>query len=233
MRTGANGVCLEGRDAHAMHGGRQHPGNAARCTAAASILGAQRAQKRGTGLGRVRRGVHIRTVAPKPGQRGGGLGGVPVDAGLVPRAGSGWNPRAVPYDRVAPGRRILGGRRVRIEDEKVGQNVCQNGPAHTLAEKITLAQPLSQVFCGAMQMQLGGCPSHVATARIVGAQRARLPRWGLGWGESCSVRGREYGGRGSGSGQVLPAPPLWLTGSTWRIHMHTVPFCPARAVWGR
>ena len=164
---------------------------------------------------------------------GGGLGGVPVDAGLVPRAGSGWNPRAVPYDPVAPGRRILGGRRVRKEEEKEGQNVSQLGLAHTLAEKITLGQRLSQVFCGVMQMQSGGCIHHGAAARIVGAQRARLPRWGLGWGGKFSVRGREHGGRGSGSGQVLPAPPLWLTGSTWRIHMHTVPFCPARAVWGR
>jgi hypothetical protein len=162
-----------------------------------------------------------------------GLGGAPVDAGLVPWAGSGWNPRAVPYDRVAPVRYILGRRRVRKEAEKEGQNVCIINPGCAPAAKITLAQRLSRVFGGVMQMQSGGCIHHGAAARIVGAQRARLPRWGLGWGGKLLSVVPEHGGRGSGSGQVLPAPPLWLTGSTWRIHMHTVPFCPARAVWGR
>ena len=162
-----------------------------------------------------------------------GLGGAPVDAGLVPWAGSGWNPRAVPYDRVAPVRHILGGRRVRKEAEKEGQNVCIINPGCAPAAKITLAQRLSRVFRGIEKVQCGGVCVSRGDRQDCGGTTRSAAALGPGLGGKFSVRDVEYGGRGSGSGQVLPAPPLWLTGSTWRTHMHTVPFCPARAVWGR
>ena len=102
----------------------------------------------------------------------------------------------MPYGRAAPVLYILGGRRVRKEEENEAPKVSQNGACCTRPSKITLALRLTQVFRGAEKVQYGGLYISLGGRQDCGGitRLAAALRPGLGGGErSKGARTRRAG----------------------------------------
>lgn len=179
------------------------------------------------------RGARREGGRPRTRRETGGLGSVPIDVGPIPllaTGGASVRCRATRSDRRG---RAWEGRLIDKKGRERCAKVSQIGTAGDGAPKSTPPLRLFQVFHGIAALEVGRCTYHMATAGIVGAQRARLPRWGLGWRAGGLSAGPGYGGPLRGRGPGSPLLPAMAGGQSSADHAHKVPFCPARAVRGR